>query len=71
MNKNIKEKLNRLWEMRNVTVEEFLEILSKNSDLKFLLTTVGMWFLLRWVIGLWIGVHAIYFVYRIFNLVLA
>lgn len=63
-------KVKTLWNMRNLTVDEFLELLSKHPDLKFLLTTVGAWFLLRSVIGIWIGVHVLYFVYRIFNLVI-
>jgi hypothetical protein len=70
MNTNDKGTLKTLWDMRHLTVDEFLKKLSANPELKLLLTVVGGWFVLRWVIGLWIGVHVIYFIYRIFNLVL-
>lgn len=65
-----KNKLLILWEMRKLTANEALDKISKNKDLKFLLTTAGIWFLLRLSIGIWIGVHVIYFLYRIFNVVL-
>ncbi|RDI41125.1 hypothetical protein AQULUS_24140 (plasmid) [Aquicella lusitana] len=63
--------LKTIWEMRHLTVEECLSTISNNSDLKFLVTTVGIWFLLRWFIGIWIGAHLIYFFYRLFILVMA
>lgn len=66
-----KNKLSMLWEMRNLTINQAKQKISENADLKFLLTTAGIWFLLQWIIGLWIGVHVIYFVIRIFNLVLS
>lgn len=70
MNTNDKGTLKALWDMRHLTVDECLKKLSTHPDLKFLLTAVGGWFLLRWLMGLWIGVHVLYFVFRIFNLVL-
>jgi hypothetical protein len=70
MNQNDRGTLKKLWDMRNLSVDEFLQKISIHPDLKFLLTTVGAWFLLRWIIGIWIGAHVIYFIYRIFNLVL-
>jgi len=71
MNQDDKGKLKTLWDMRHLTVDEFVSKISVHPDLKFLLTTVGAWFLLRCVIGIWIGAHVIYFVYRIFNIVLS
>lgn len=70
MDQNDKSKLQKLWNMRNITVNEFIELVANHPNFKFLLTTAGAWFLFRWVIGIWIGGHALYFVYRIFNLVL-
>lgn len=70
MEHNNKGTLQKIWNMRHLTVDECLNKISGEPDLKFLLTTVGAWFLLRWIIGVWIGAHAIYFVYRMFNLVL-
>ena len=70
MTQNDKATLKKLWTLRNLTVNEFLEKISTQDDLKFLLTTVGIWFLLRWVISIWIGIHVLYFSYRIFNVVL-
>lgn len=70
MNQDDKATFKTLWDMRHLTVDEFLKKISAHPDLKFLLTSVGVWFVLRYVIGLWIGAHVLYFVYRIFNLVL-
>ena len=66
-----KETFKLLWEMRHLTVDEFFSKIAVHPDLKFLLTTVGAWFLLRCVIGIWIGAHVIYFICRIFSLVLS
>ncbi len=68
MKQEEKGTLKTLWEMRQLTIEECLIKISNHPDLKFLLTTAGIWFLLRWIIGIWIGGHVIYFVYRIFNM---
>ena len=70
MSESKKLNLKELWEMRNLSVGDFLAALNQYPALKYFLTTAGIWFVLRLFIGLWIGVHAIYLVYRIFNLVL-
>jgi hypothetical protein len=70
MNQNDKGTLKALWEMRHLTVDECLAKVSTHPDLKFLLTTMGAWFLLKLIMSVWIGAHVIYYVYRIFNLVL-
>lgn len=62
--------LKKLWDLRNLSVNESIEVIAKHPNLQFLLTTAGLWFLVRWLIALWIGGHVLYFVYRIFNLVL-
>ncbi len=69
MNESNKNRLKDLWDLRHLTVNEFLSKIASHPDLKFLLTSVGIWFLVRWLIGLWIGGHVIYFVCRIFNVV--
>lgn len=70
MNQSGKGKLQRLLELRELTVDELMQKLSERPALKFVLTTAGIWFLFRWAIGLWIGVHVIYLIYHIFDLVL-
>jgi len=70
MNQKDKGTLKVLWEMRHLSVDEALTKIAAHPDLKFLLTTVGAWFLLRLVVGVWIGAHVIYYLYRIFHLVL-
>lgn len=70
MSESIKSKLQKLWDMRNISVDDFLGLVANHPNLKFFLTTAGAWLLLQWTIGIWIGAHALYFAYRIFNLVL-
>jgi len=70
MNQNDKGTLKQLWERRNMSVEDFFKSIVAHPDLKFLLTTVGVWYVLRCIVGIWIGAHVIYFVCRIFNVVL-
>jgi hypothetical protein len=69
------EKLNRshwddIWAMRNLTVKEFIEGLSKHPDLKFLLTVAGIWWLTRTVVVITFSANVIYCIFRVFNLVL-
>lgn len=70
MNQDKKEIFGKIWEMRRLTVREFLSNITDHPDLGFLLTTAGIWFVLRLVIGIWIATHVIYFVCRVFNLVM-
>lgn len=56
--------------MRHLTLKECFAKISAHPDLKFLLTAAGIWFCVKWILGLWIAGHVIYFVIRIFNLVL-
>jgi hypothetical protein len=62
--------LSNIWEMRNLTVKDFFEKLSKNPEMKFLITTAGIWWLTRMLVAVTIGANVIYYVFRIFNLVL-
>ena len=71
MKQNSKETFKALWEMRQLTVDECLKKISTDSALKFLVTAAGAWFLFRQLIGMWIGAHLLYFIYRVFHLVLA
>jgi hypothetical protein len=70
------QKLNRntfdeIWKMRHLTVREFLSELSKHPELTFLLKIVGMWWLIGAILTVTIGMNVIYFVCRIFSLVLS
>jgi hypothetical protein len=70
MNENHKELLKSLWDLRHLTVKEALAKIGGDPNLKFLLTGAGVWFLLRLLLVSWIAGHIIYFIGRIFNLVL-
>jgi len=63
--------LSKLWEMRHRSVNECLEAIRQQPDLQFLLTSAGIWFFIRFLIGITITVNVLYFVYRVFQLVLA
>ena len=69
MNQENQNKIKLLWEMRHLTVDECLKKIANTPGLKFLLTSVGLWFLVKCLLRLWVGAHVIYIVYRIFNLV--
>lgn len=62
--------LKDLWELRNLTVQDFLNALSKNSDLKFLVTIAGLWWAMNTIFVFVVGANVIYYVSRIFKLVL-
>jgi hypothetical protein len=70
MNQSNKPKVRLIWEMRNLSVNELIDKVSKHTDLKYFLTVAGILFLLRWLLVLWIGAHVMYLVYRIFNMVI-
>ena len=70
MNSTMREKIKVIWGMHGLTVDEIYTKISNHPDFKFLLTSAGIWLLVRWMMALWIGFHAIYFVSRIFILVL-
>ncbi|MHB1948318.1 MAG: hypothetical protein ACYCQI_09420 [Gammaproteobacteria bacterium] len=70
MKKINRNQLNEMWDMRNLTVKEFFENLSKHPDLKFLLTAAGIWWLTKFALAITIAGNVIYYVIRIFNLVL-
>lgn len=53
-----------LWDCRNLTLEEALETVTSKSSLKFLLTGVGMWALVRTIIIISIFVQLIYWFCR-------
>ncbi len=62
--------LSDIWEMRNFTVKEFFDVLSKHPELKFLLTAVGFWWIISAIVVITIGANVIYYLCRVFNLVL-
>ncbi len=70
MKKISRSNLSDIWGMRNFTVKEFLEVLSKHPDLKFLLTAVGFWWVISAIVAITIGANVIYYLFRVFKLVL-
>lgn len=62
---------NQLWEMRHLSVEECIQQVQKNPELKFLLTMGGFWYLTRKLLQLFVTVNVIYFVYHVFSIVLS
>ena len=71
MSKLKRKEMSNLWEMRNLSLKEFFENVSNHPDLKFLLTAAGIWWLIRFALVITIAGNVIYYVIRIFNLVLA
>jgi len=70
-NKKInRDNLSDIWKMRNLTVGGFLSEISKHPELKFLITAVGAAWIMSAVIAFTIGANVIYYVCRIFRLVL-
>lgn len=63
--------INQLWEMRHLSVEECIQHIKKNPDVKFILTTAGFWYLTRKLLQLFVTANAIYFVYHVFSIVLS
>lgn len=70
MGKISKKSLKDLWGMRHLTIKDFINRLSAYPDLKFFLTAVGIWWFARTVITVTIGLNVIYYICRLFNLVL-
>lgn len=70
MKKINRDNLSDIWKMRHLTVEDFLSEISKNPDLKFLLTAVGALWIMSTVVALTIGANVIYYLCRVFRLVL-
>lgn len=62
-------RLNELWGMRNLTVDECIAAIAKHPGLKFLLTSVGIWYLLRWLIGVSVSIHLINSLWHLFRIV--
>ena len=70
MNKFNRNNLKDIWNMRDLTVRDFFAELSKHPDLKFLITAAGFWWLTRFIVAITIGANVIYYVFRIFRLVI-
>ena len=49
-NKINKNPLNDLWSMRTMTFKEMLNVISNHPDLKFLITTGGIWWLAKMIL---------------------
>lgn len=63
--------LQTLWDLRHLTVSELFNHIKKSPDLKFLLTGVSLWFVIRKTFSLLIAFHLLKFVLHIFSVVLA
>ena len=63
--------LNELWKMRNMSVKEMFESISKNDDLKFFLIAAGIWWVTKFIIFVAVFANLLYLVYSIFHLVLS
>lgn len=70
MNKLNRSQLKEILEMKDLTVKDAIEKISKHSELKFLLTTAGIWLIVRYVLAVVVGGNLLYVLYRIFHLVL-
>lgn len=70
MGKLNRNHLNDLWQMRNLTVGDFIDGISKNPNLRFLITAVGFWWMARLVLAITIGANVVYYLLRISRLVL-
>lgn len=70
MEKLSKNNLKELWEMKNLTVKEFIQKLSAHPDMKFLLTAFGIWWICGFLLTATIGINVVMYVFRIFKLVL-
>lgn len=62
--KQIKQIFN-LWNIRHITVKDFLQHLGKSPGLKLILGSLGFWALLRLFIKVSIGLHLIAFLLRL------
>lgn len=71
MNEDKNEVVKDLWEMRHLSVEEFIKNLSNHPDLKFLITTAGVWFVAKMFFCMLLLGNLIYFVYQVFSIVLS
>ncbi len=64
------DNLSDIWKMRHLTVGDFLSEISQHPDLKFLITAVGALWVMSTVVAITLGANVIYYVCRIFRLVL-
>lgn len=69
MRTNNRSILSDLWKMRQLSISECLSEIENNSDLKFLLTVAGCWWVLRLVFTLTVTANIIYYLCRLFKLV--
>lgn len=64
MLKNMWKERKILWNCRHINVEEALDKVSSMSSLKFLMTGVGVWVLLKEIIAISIVIQLIYWFSR-------
>jgi hypothetical protein len=70
MRKITRNNLSDIWNMRNLSVKNVLTEISKHPDLKFFITAAGFWWFTCSVVAITISANVIYYVFRIFRLVL-
>tara|TARA_R110000868_G_scaffold277858_5_gene537650 strand:+ start:499 stop:714 length:216 start_codon:yes stop_codon:yes gene_type:complete len=70
MNNISKDEVKELIGMKELTVKDFIKRIEQHPTLNGLLTTAGVWLMLRTLLFIMILANVIYVVYRIFNMVL-
>ncbi len=71
MKKMNRKNMKDIWLMRNLTIKDFFENLSKHPDLKFLLTAGGIWWLIKMTLFVVLAGNVFYYVIQIFDLILS
>lgn len=64
-----REHFNTLWDMRNLSVKEMIEAIKNNKELKFVLTSAGIWWCTKTIVFAVFIANLIYFILRVFSIV--
>lgn len=70
MSQEKKGVLEALWNLKNLSVGEFFEAIKTNPDLKFLLGSVGIWYVGKKILQFIVFLNLVYFIYHMFVMVL-
>ncbi len=69
MSEEKKEVFGMLWSLKNLNVAEFFEAVKNNPDLKFLLGSVGIWYVGKKIFKFIVFLNIAYFIYHMLVLV--
>lgn len=69
MSEEKKEIFGMLWRLKNLSVAEFFEAVKNNPDLKFLLGSVGIWYVGKKIFKFIVFLNIAYFLYHMLVLV--